>query len=84
MCRRTVVNRLCKYIISSSSDASIVAQTLEETEMMSAEAELDAGLESEANAIPIDITPDEVPVDAAMEPVEPADSPFDEYQDSDA
>ena len=32
MCRRTVINRVCKYIINNSSDASIVAQYAKQTQ----------------------------------------------------
>ena len=88
MCRRTIINRVCKVIINASSDSSIVAQYAKQTtaDMEKAEAEerIDTNL-STGELVDIIDEPEEIEVvstvvnepapDPTPEPVKEAEAP---------
>lgn len=76
MCRRTIINRVCKIIINSSSDENLVAQFARETQrdMDKAEAEerIEANL-SQGEMVDIPAEPEEVEVVNSYPNEEPAE-----------
>lgn len=55
MCKKTVINRLCKPIINSSDDSNLVVKYAKQTDTDLAEAEVEAEIEENANQELIDI-----------------------------
>jgi len=60
MCKKTVINRACKYVINSSSDTSIVAQFAKQLDSEVAEAEAQAEIEENANTEMLDFETGEI------------------------
>lgn len=60
MCLRTVINRACKPIINSSSDATILGKVIHEADTLTVEAEFREELEQNANKELIDMSTGEV------------------------
>lgn len=58
MCRRTVINKVCKPIINSSSDSEILTTAINRAYDEMAEAEVQREIEQNANAQVIDIVPE--------------------------
>ena len=54
MCKKTLIHAICKPIIRSSSDRSILGEIYAETEQASHEASIEAEIEEKANALEID------------------------------
>jgi recombinational DNA repair protein RecT len=82
MCKKTVIARLCKPIINSSSDATILGEMIQQNSIELAKGELIELTEKSANAIKFDpeevIPPVELPTDEeiAAETEEDTDDPF--------
>jgi recombination protein RecT len=55
MCKKTVVNRICKHIINGSDDSNLVARYAKATDADLAEAEVEAEIEENANQEIIDV-----------------------------
>lgn len=55
MCKKTVINRICKPIINSSDDSSIIAKFAKETDAELVEAEVEEEINENANQELIDI-----------------------------
>lgn len=60
MCKKTVINRACKYVINSSSDKSIVAQFAKQLDSEIAEAEAQEEIEQNANQELLDFDTGEI------------------------
>jgi len=58
MAKKTVINKLCKPIINSSSDQTILGQYAQQAESIVAEAQLEENIAENANKDVIDIEPD--------------------------
>jgi recombination protein RecT len=56
MCERTVVRKACTPIINKSSDKNLVAKFARQSAMESAEAEVEAEIDENANREMIDVT----------------------------
>ena len=63
MCRKTVINKACKYIINSSDDRNILVKFAKETETELAEAEVEEEIKQNANKEVIDIEPENITVE---------------------
>lgn len=78
MAKKTVLNRTCKILISSSDDATIMNKTIARTLAEVDEEDVAAEIEQNANKEVIDIEPDEVkdaPKPEAVEAQRQADGP---------
>ncbi len=62
MCKKTVVNRLCKKIINTSDDSNLVVKAAKETEAETIEYEVEEEIQQNANKETIDIAPEEFEV----------------------
>lgn len=60
MARRTVINRLCKDIINSSSDKNLLKKAIDQADQENAEVAVEAEIDAKANKEFIDITSGEV------------------------
>lgn len=60
MAEKTAINKVCKYVINSSSDKSIMARYARELDSEIAEAEVETEIEEKANQEYIDIEPEEL------------------------
>lgn len=69
MCKKTVINKACKYIINSSDDRNILVKFAKETETEIVEAEVEEEIRNNANKEVIDI---DSAIDAECTPAEPA------------
>lgn len=70
MCKKTVINKACKYIINSSDDRNILVKFAKETETKLVEAEVEEEIKQNANKELIDI---DDAVDAECTPIEPVE-----------
>ncbi|SCG82688.1 recombination protein RecT [Proteiniborus sp. DW1] len=72
MAEKTAINKVCKYVINSSSDTSIVVQFAKKLDSEIAEAETQAIIEENANQELLDFdTEDVIEADAEVVDVEP-------------
>lgn len=67
MAEKTAINKVCKYVINSSSDTSIVAQFAKKLDSEIAEAETDAIIEGNANQYELDFETGEILDDEIVE-----------------
>lgn len=58
MVKRTVINKVLKYLIASSDDSNLVVQQVKKAELENSEAEFESGIDSKENTEVIDITPE--------------------------
>jgi recombination protein RecT len=72
MCEKTAINKVCKYVINSSDDKSIVARFAREMDNELQEAAVEAEIEANANKEILDIEPEYEVVD---EPQTAAETP---------
>ena len=72
MCEKTAINKVCKYVINSSDDKSIVARFAREMDNELQEAAVEAEIEENANKEILDIEPEYEVVD---EPQTAAETP---------
>lgn len=70
MCIKTVINRICKPIINSSSDSNIVAKFAAQTDAEFRELEVQEEIEENANKQVIDVSPQNVECDDESNVVE--------------
>jgi recombination protein RecT len=76
MCKKTVINKACKYVINSSSDKSIVGRFAREMDAELKEAEIDQEITDNANQEFIDI--DYTVTDATEATTDPEPEPAQE------
>lgn len=67
MCKKTVINKACKYIINSSDDRNILVKFAKETETEIVEAEVEEEIRNNANKELLDITTEYTVEDAEEE-----------------
>lgn len=84
MCKKTVINRICKPIINNSDDSNLVARYAKETDVDLTEAEVAQEIEENANTETIDIyatvsSNDGPAEELHLEPTEP--DPAEDKQD---
>lgn len=70
MCIKTVINRICKPIINSSSDSNIVAKFAAQTDAEFRELDVQEEIEENANKQVIDVSPQNVEYDDESNVVE--------------
>lgn len=80
MAEKTAINKVCKYIINSSSDSSITSQFARKLDSEIAEAETNATIEENANSETLDFADEEI-ID--MEPMETEEEPEVTVEDTD-
>lgn len=73
MCKKTVINRICKPIINSSDDSNIVARYAKQTNTDIVEAEVEEEIAENANQEMIDVEFEYEDADEAKEEEEPAE-----------